>query len=251
MRSLTSQRGNVITEQLDIEVINQKVDVVFKDIKNLHLAVYPPNGRVRVAAPLRLDVEAIRLAVISRLGWIRRQQARFQVQERQSEREFVTGETHYFRGRRYRLRVLESNDQLIRRSGNTTLELRVRKGASRERRERIVSGWYRRELSLLLPPLVEKWREVIGVEPSVVAIRRMKTMWGTCNPESGRISLNLELMKKSPASLEYVLVHELSHLHEGQHTVRFLELMDSFMPNWRTRRDELNAAPLAHEDWNY
>ncbi|MDQ6879836.1 MAG: M48 family metallopeptidase [Candidatus Dormibacteraeota bacterium] len=241
----------MITKQLDIEVINQKVDVVFKDIKNLHLAVYPPNGRVRVAAPLRLDVEAIRLAVISRLGWIRRQQARFQVQERQSEREFVTGEAHYFQGRRYRMRVIESDDQLIRRSGNTTLELRVRKGSSRQRRESIVSDWYRRELRLLLAPLVEKWREVIGVEPSTVAIRRMKTMWGTCNPESGRISLNLELIKKSPASLEYVLVHELCHLHEGHHTVRFRQLMDRFMPNWRTRRDELNAAPLAHEDWNY
>src|SRR5713101_147292 len=119
-RSLTSPRGNVITERLDIEVINQKVEVVFKDIKNLHLAVYPPKGRVRVAAPLRLDVQAIRLAVISRLGWIRRQQARLQVQERQSEREFVTGESHYFQGRRYRMRVIESDIQLIRRSGNTT-----------------------------------------------------------------------------------------------------------------------------------
>ena len=241
----------MITERLDIEVINQKVEVVFKDIKNLHLAVYPPKGRVRVSAPFRLDVEAVRLAVISRLGWIRRQQVRLQEQERQSEREFVTGESHYFQGRRYRLRVIESDDQLISRNGNATLELRVRKGASRQRRESIVSDWYRRELSLLVPPLVEKWREVIGVEPSTVTIRRMKTMWGTCNPESGRISLNLELIKKSPASLEYVLVHELCHLHEGHHTVRFLELMDSFMPNWRTRRDELNAAPLAHEDWNY
>jgi predicted metal-dependent hydrolase len=241
----------VITERLDIEVINQRVDVVFKDIKHLHLAVYPPTGRVRVAAPLRLDVEAVRLAVISRLGWIRRQQARLQVQERQSEREFVTGESHYFQGRRFRLRVIESDNQLIRRSGNATLELRVPKGSSRQRREAILSDWYRRELSLLVLPLVEKWRDVIEIEPFLVVIRRMKTMWGTCNPESGRISLNLELIKKSPATLEYVLVHELCHFHERHHTVRFRHLMDNFMPNWRTRRDELNAAPLAHEDWNY
>lgn len=156
----------MITERFAIEVINQKVEVVFKDIKNLHLAGYPPNGRVRVAAPLRLQLEAVRLAVISRLGWIRRQQDRLQAQVRQSEREFVTGETHYFQGRRHRLRLVESDHQLIRRNGNATLELRAREGSTRQQRETILSNWYRRELSLLVPPLVEKWRQVIGAEPS-------------------------------------------------------------------------------------
>jgi predicted metal-dependent hydrolase len=250
MRSLISRRGNVITERLDIEVVNQKVEVVFKDIKNLHLAVYPPTGRVRVAAPLRLDLGAVRLAVISRLGWIRRQQARLQVQERQSAREFVTGETHYFLGRRYQLRVIESDNQLIRRSGNARLELLVRNG-SRRRREAIVSDWYRRELSLLVPPLVDKWREVIGIAPSLVAIRRMKTMWGTCNPTARHVSLNLELVKKPAICIEYVLVHEMVHLVERHHNTKFHGLMDEFMPRWRLIREELNRAPLAHEDWRY
>jgi len=241
----------VITERLDIEVVNQKVEVVFKDIKNLHLAVYPPKGRVRVAAPLRLDLEAVRLAVISRLGWIRRQQARLQVQERQSAREFVTGETHYFLGRRYRLRIIESDNQLIRRSGNARLELRVRKGSSRQRREAIVTDWYRRELSLLVPPMVVKWREVIGIAPSPVAIRRMKTMWGTCNPTTRRVSLNLELIKKPVICIEYVLVHEMVHLIERHHNTQFQGLMDEFMPKWRLIREELNRAPLAHEGWSY
>lgn len=251
MGSLTSPRGNVITERLDIEVVNQKVEVVFKDIKNLHLAVYPPKGRVRVAAPFRLDIEAIRLAVISRLGWIRRQQARLQVQARQSEREFVAGETHYFQGRGYRLRVVEGDNQLIRRRGNATLELRVRRGSSRQRREAIVSDWYRRELSLLVPPLVDKWREVIGVAPSLVAIRRMKTMWGTCNPTARRVSLNIELVKKPVICMEYVLVHEMVHLVQRHHNTKFQGLMDEFMPKWRLIREELNRAPLVHEGWSY
>ena len=234
------------------DIAGTPVEVVRKDIKNLHLGVYPPNGRVRVAAPLRLDDEAVRLAVISRLGWIRRRQAEFVGQDRQSQREFVSGESHYFEGRRYRLDVTEHDaPPTVRLLNNTRMELRVRPGTQREKREAILHRWYRSRLRSLLPALLEKWEPKVGVRAAEARIRKMKTRWGTCNREARRVWLNLELAKKPASCLEYILVHEMVHLIERSHNDRFRDLMDSLMPGWRLRRDELNQAPLAHEDWRY
>jgi predicted metal-dependent hydrolase len=228
------------------------VEVVRKDIKNLHLGVYPPNGRVRVAVPLRLDDEAVRLAVISRLGWIRRQQDGFDQQERQSEREMITGESHYFQGRRYRLDVVEHEGPAsISLANSITMKLRVRPGTDRDKREAVLYRWYRHRLREQIPQLIVKWEPRVGVTVAEWGIKKMKTHWGTCNGKARRIWLNLELAKKTASCLEYILVHEMVHFLERYHNDRFRELMDGLMPRWRLHREELNRSPLAHEDWVY
>ena len=240
------------TERRYIEVRGVSAEVVRKDIKNLHVGVYPPNGQVRVAVPLRLDDDAVRLALVSRLGWIRRQQAGFENQDRQSQREFVAGESHYFNGRRYRLDVVESRGlSAVRLRNNTTIELRIGPDADREDREAVLHRWYRRRLRDQLPALLAKWEPKIGVTVTDVRIKKMKTRWGSCNAEAGRIWMNLELAKKPASCLAYILVHEMVHFLERDHNDRFRELMDEFMPQWRLSRDALNRAPLAHEDWRY
>jgi predicted metal-dependent hydrolase len=234
-------------------VVNDLViDVVRKKIKNLHLGVYPPNGRVRVAAPLHIDDEAVRLAVISRLAWIKRQQARFASQDRQSAREYVSGESHYYQGNRYLLDVIyqDAPPKVVLHS-NTRLELHVRPGSDRSQRERVLLNWYRQQIKEAIPPLVAKWEALIGVEVAEWRVRQMKTKWGTCDIEQRRIWLNLELAKKSTRCLEYIIVHELVHLLERHHNDNFVALMDQFMPHWRLLRDELNRAPLAHVEWEY
>jgi predicted metal-dependent hydrolase len=242
----------VSTERQEIEVGGVAVQVVRKRIKHLHVGVYPPAGRVRVAAPQHLDEDVVRLAVISRLGWIRRKQKEFADQDRQSQREVVSGESHYFLGRRYLLDVEEcGNRPGVRLVGPTTMELRIRPGAHRDQRDSVLQRWYRRELRQLLPPLLQKWEPRTDKPVAEVRVRRMKTRWGSCNANAGRIWLNLELIKKPVACLEYVLVHEMVHLHERHHNGRFLEWMDRLLPQWRVRRDELNRAPLAHEEWTY
>ena len=240
------------TKRRQIEVHGIPVEVVRKDIKNLHLGVYPPKGRVRVAVPLRLDDEAVRLAVISRLGWIRRQQNGFEQQERQSERDMVTGESHYVQGRRYRLDVIEHQaPAAVSLRNNSTIELRVRPGTNRQKREAVLHRWYRQRLREQIPELIAKWEPVIEVDIADWGIKKMKTRWGSCNVDARRIWLNLELAKKPATCLEYILVHEMIHFLERHHNDQFREYMDGFMPQWRMHRDELNRSPLAHENWQY
>lgn len=240
------------TERRRIEVRGVPVEVVRKEIRNLHIGVYPPAGRVRVAAPRRMTDDAIRLALVTRLGWIRRQQANMGKQVRQSQRELVSGESHYFGGRRYQLRVIyEDGAPSISLSNNTAMTLCIRRGASRDIRDAVLQRWYRVQLRAQLPALVTKWEPRIGVAIEELRIRKMKTRWGSANAAAGRIWLNLELVKKPASCLEYVLVHEMVHLLERRHNDRFRELMDQAMRSWRLRRDELNRAPLAHEEWRY
>jgi predicted metal-dependent hydrolase len=228
------------------------VDVVRKDIKNLHLAVYPPNGRIRVAAPLRVDDEAVRLAVISRLAWIKRQQSKFDGQERQSAREYVSRESHYYQGNRYLLNVVyhDAPPKVVIRN-KTTLDLFVRTGSDTAQRERALLAWYRKRLKHMIPPLIAKWEAIIGVEVADWGVKQMKTRWGTCNIEARRIWLNLELVKKPAHCLEFIVVHEIVHLLERHHNDRFVAYLDNFMPQWRLLRDELNRAPLGHAEWEY
>ncbi len=235
-----------------IEVGGIRVEVVRKPIKNLHLSVHPPEGRVRVSAPTRTDDEAVRLAVVSKLRWIRRHQQTFAAQPRQSPRALVGGESHYFLGRRYRLRVLEhSGPNNLRLKGNSELILRVRPGTGRDKREQILNDWYRQHMKSIIPNLVEKWQPVIGVLVAEWGVKKMKTRWGSCNIRDRRVWLNLELAKKPPHCLEYVLVHEMVHLLERHHNDRFKAFMDQFMPQWRLYRDELNQASLPHDEWVY
>jgi len=243
---------NTKTARYHIHIRGISVEVIRKDIKNFYIGVHPPNGRVRVSAPLHLDEDAVRMAIITRLGWIRRQQEAFERQERQSQREFVTGESHYFLGRRYRLDVVEYNGPpKVSLLNNTRIGLRIRPDSDRDAREAVVHRWYRQHLRTEVVPLLEKWQPKLGVSANDVRIKRMKTLWGSCNIEAKRIWLNLELAKKPRTCLVYVLVHEMVHLLERDHNDRFCELMDTFLPQWRTYRDELNRAPLAHENWQY
>ncbi|MGH6635537.1 MAG: M48 family metallopeptidase [Gammaproteobacteria bacterium] len=223
------------------------VEVIRKDIKHLHLRVYPPHGRVRVAAPLMVSDDAVRLAVIGKLSWIKKQQAKFDAQPRQSPREMVNGESHYFLGQRYRLRVLEHRGPARVGRGIAFLDLYVRPETTAEQHERILQQWYRGQLKALIPPLLEKWQPVIGVQVSDWGVKKMKTRWGTCNIVARRIWFNLELAKKPVQCLEYIAVHELVHLLERHHNDRFRALMDQFMPQWRLHRDGLNQTRLDHE----
>ncbi len=237
------------TKSKQIEVSGITVEVVRKAIKNLHIGVYPPDGRVRVAAPARMSMEAIGLAVIGKLSWIRKHQEKFAKQARQSPREYVTGETHYYQGKRYRLHIQPhaGRPKVVRHHG--TLEMHVAPESSVAQREALLYSWYRKQMKERLPDLLEKWEQVIGVQVSGWGVKRMKTKWGTCNITARRIWLNLELIKKPVHSQEYIIVHELVHLLERLHNDRFTAFMDQYMPLWRQYRHELNRAPLGHDEW--
>ncbi len=224
-----------ITSQLSI-------DVVRKNIKNMHLAVYPPTGRVRIAAPLRIDDEAVRLFAISKIGWIRKHQRNFVAQDRQPPRQYKERESHYFQGKRYLLRVVEHDapPKVVMKT-KTYIDLYVKPNTTTEQRQSIVNEWYRTELKKLIQPIIEKWEKVIGVTVADWQVKQMKTKWGTCNIEKSRIWINLELAKKPLHCLEYIVVHEMIHLLERHHNDRFLTLMEKYMPRGRFTKEELNG----------
>lgn len=233
-----------------IAVSGIRVQIERKDIKNLHLGVYPPNGRVRVAAPLVVSDDAVRLAVIDKLGWIRRQQAKFVEQPRQSAREMVSGESHYFLGRRYRLRVHEQpGKQFVAIRGIASMDLFVNPGRTTEQREAVLLRWYRQQLNTLVPALVAQWEKTLNVQANAWGIKRMKTKWGSCNPASQRVWFNLELAKKPAQCLEYIVAHEMAHLLERKHTDRFRALLDQHLPSWQQWRAVLSRMPLGHQRW--
>ena len=227
------------------------VDVVLKDIKNVHLSVHPPEGAVRISAPERMGLDSIRAFAISRLGWIRRQQQKLRQQERETTREYVDRESHWVWGRRYLLTVSESDEPAsIELSGDRML-LRVRPAADRRKKEAFVERWYRQQIKAAILPLLAQWQPVLGVCAERFFVQRMKTKWGSCNSRSCTIRLNTELAKKPPECLEYIVVHELVHLLEPTHNSRFVAIMDRAMPQWRHRRDVLNRLPIRREEWSY
>jgi len=230
---------------------NITVDVEQKDIKNIHLSVYPPSGRVRIAAPLRMDLDTIRIFALSKLSWIKKQQVKFKGQEREAPRDFINRESHYLSGKRYLLKIIEldATPKVVLKHG--TIELFVKPETSREKRKVILDEFFRQQLKESVPALITKWEKRMNVQVNEFGIRKMKTKWGTCNREAKRIWLNLELAKKPVECLEYIVVHELTHLLERHHNDRFIALMDGFMPKWRFFKDELNRLPISHFDWNY
>ena len=227
------------------------VDVVFKDIKNVHLSVYPPTGRVRISAPERMKLDAIRIFAISKLDWIKRQQTKLQGQERETPREYLERESHYLWGRRYLLRVLEVDAVPGVELAPRTMILRVRSKADEEKKEAIVAQFYREQIRATVRPLIAKWTALMGVTVDRLYVQQMKTKWGSCNPRARAIRLNTDLAKKPKHCLEYILVHELVHFFEPHHGGRFVSFMDRFMPQWRQHREELNRHPLSHESWSY
>jgi predicted metal-dependent hydrolase len=227
------------------------IEVVFKNIKNVHLSVYPPIGRVRIAAPVRMSLDTIRLYAIVKLDWIKKQQKKLQEQERENPREFLDRESHYVWGRRYLLKVVEADQTPTVELKHNQLVLTVRPESGVEKREVIVAAWYRDQLRKAMIPVIAKWEPLLGVKANRIIIRRMKTKWGSCNSHTRNIHLNSELARKPRECLEYIIVHELVHLLEPSHNARFVSLMDKFMPQWRQHRDELNRLPLAHQEWEY
>jgi predicted metal-dependent hydrolase len=237
-------------EQITISDI--KIDVVRKDIKNIHLAVYPPTGRVRLAAPLNVNDDAIRLFAISKLAWIKRNQRKFAGQERISPREYKQRESHYFQGRRYLLNIIETDRQpkVVLRN-KKYLELHIKPDTPTIKRHELLTEWYRVQLKKQIPAIIEKWEKVLNVTVDDWQVKQMKTKWGSCNIGKRRIWINLELAKKPERCLEYIVMHEMVHLLERHHNERFLYYMETYLPNWKQLKDELNKLPVSHADWDY
>lgn len=240
------------TRMHEIEISDFKIDVIRKSIKNLHLSVYPPTGRVRIAAPLNIDDEAVRLFAISKLAWIKRNQRRFTKQDRQTRRTFNNRESHFYEGKRYLLRITEyeAPPKVIIRT-KTYLDLFVRPNTSLEQRQIILNEWYRKQLKSQIPDIIAKWEKIIGVNILGWGVKQMKTKWGTCNIEQKKIWLNLELAKKPTNCLEYIIVHEMIHLLERHHNDKFLFYLNKYMPKWKHFKEELNRLPVSHSEWGY
>ncbi|MBY0510604.1 MAG: M48 family metallopeptidase [Rhodospirillaceae bacterium] len=234
-----------------IELGGFVVDVIKKDIKNVHLSVYPPTGRVRIAAPLRMKLDTIRVFAISKLGWIKQQQTKIRGQERESPREYLDRESHYVWGRRYLLKVEERSEppQVLLRP--RTLVIRVRPGSPEHRKETLLDSFYRQEVKSAVPPLIAKWERLMKVKVGNFYVQRMKTKWGSCSHTAQTIRLNAELAKKPRECLEYIVVHEMAHLLEPTHNKHFVALMDRFFPKWQFVRETLNRLPVRHESWSY
>ena len=227
------------------------VDVVKKDIKNIHLSVYPPTGKVRISAPLRMDNDTIRVFALSKLGWIKKQRQKLCGQERETPREYLDRESHYLWGKRYLLKVTEREAAPSVELTHHQILLQIRPATSEERKQEILEEWYREALKAALLPLIAKWEPILNVKVEKFFVQRMKTKWGSCSPRSGYIRLNTDLAKKPPECLEYIVVHEMAHLLEPTHNARFIALMHRFMPRWQFYRAELNRLPVKHETWIY
>ena len=234
-----------------IHLGDMAVEVVKKSIKNIHLSVHPPLGRVRIAAPLHIDLDTLRVFAISKLTWIRQQQDKLLSQARESPREYLDRESHDVWGKRYLLKVIEHDAPPQVTLEHSVLVLQVRPGADDAKKQVVLDAWYRDQLKTKTLVLFDKWAPHIGVAVPSLTVRKMKTRWGSCTPATLHVLINLELAKKPPECLEYIVVHELTHLLEPTHNKRFIALMTQFMPKWQFYRDELNRLPVQHEEWGY
>ena len=227
------------------------VDVVQKDIKNLHLSVHPPAGKVRISAPMRMDLNTIRVFAITKLAWIKSQQKKLREQERETPREYLDRESHYVWGKRYLLKLVEKDAAPTVELKHNKMILQLRPAASHEKRQEVLDAWYREQLKEVAPSLIAKWEKAVGVKVGKFFVQKMKTKWGSCSPASKNIRINTDLAKKPSQCLEYIVAHELTHLLERHHNDHFIALMDAHMPQWRQYREMLNSLPLGHQEWGY
>ncbi len=232
-----------------IELGDIVIAVTRKAVRNVHLSVHPPEGRVTMVAPTATRLEVARAYAISKLGWIRDQQATLKQQARETPRQYVERESHYLWGRRYLLSVAESDTRPHVSLDHKRITLSVRPGSDREKRAQIMHEWHKRLLHEAVPPLIRKWEAKLGVTVSRYYVQRMKTQWGSCNHIAGNIRLNTELVKKPKDLLEYIIAHEMAHLIVPAHSERFIAILDKHYPAWREARDELNELPLSAESW--
>ncbi len=223
---------------LQIKDIN--VMIIKKPIKNLHLSVLPPEGKVRISAPSSLSDEIIKAFIIKKYGWIKKHINSFKNQPRQNPREFVSGESHYLRGKRYIMKVIPSKKPAIEIKNKKFIYFYVPDDYSLEQKEKYYENWLRKELRKDLNILIPKWEKIMNLKAKEVKIKKMKTKWGSCNPEAKRIWINLELIKKPQKHLEYVIVHEFAHFIEKRHNDIFKAILDTYMPKWKIYKKELN-----------
>ena len=233
-----------------IELGDVVVNVTLKEVKNVHLSVHPPAGHVTLVAPSGTRLEVARAYAISKLGWIRNQQAKLRAQPRETPRQFVERESHYVWGRRYLLSVVEKDVKPSVTLDHRRIRLSVRPGTTLAKRAEVINEWQRSLLHQVVPALISKWEPKLGVKVTGYFLQRMKTKWGSCNHRVGNIRLNTELVKKPKDLLEYVVVHEIAHLVEPTHNERFVALLELHFPTWRDARAELNDLPLTAESWN-
>jgi len=227
------------------------VEVILKNIRNIHLSVLPPDGSVRISAPARMSLDTLRVFAVSRLDWIKRQRKKFLEQERETRREHLDRESHFLWGKRYLLQVVELDAAAKIERRPRTILLRIRPGTSEEKKQELLEEWYREQVRAAAQPLIAAWAPRLGVTVSRLYVQHMKTKWGSCNPRLHSIRINTELAKKPPECLEYLVVHEMAHLLEPTHNKRFVALLDRFMPKWKFHRDQLNHLPIRHEQWEY
>lgn len=232
-----------------IHIGDISIAVTRKDIKNVHLSVHPPEGRVTLAAPTETRLEVARAYAITRLSWIREQQKKLRNQARETPREFIERESHYLWGRRHLLTVIEKDVKPSITTDHKRIMLSIRPGSDQVKRASIIHGWHKSLLHKLIPSLISKWEPKLDVQVSAYFLQRMKTKWGSCNHKANRIRLNTELVKKPKDLIEYVVVHEMTHLLEPTHSERFVAMLDEHYPTWREARAELNELPLAAEVW--
>jgi len=233
-----------------IQIGEIAISVARKDIKHVYLSVHPPSGRVTLVAPKGTRPEVARAYAVSKLGWIRDQQAKLRGQARETPRKFVERESHYLWGRRYLLSVREKEAKPSVRLDHRRIVLTIRPGTSRPKREAVIHHWHKSLLHAAIPDLIRKWEPRLGVEVAGYFLQRMKTKWGSCNFRARNIRLNTELVKKPKDLLEYVVVHEMLHLIAPTHSEQFLALISKHYPAWREARAELNELPLAAAVWN-
>ena len=224
-----------------IEVSNISAEVEWKEIKNVHLTIYPPDARIHVSAPLRMSEEAVRLFFITKIPWINQRVSQILEQNRQTPREYVSGENHYFKGQRYRLKVLHHHAPAkVEIQGSEYIKLYVREEATKERRAEVLREWYRSEFKMTLLPLITKWEDILGVKVNKWEVKQMKTLWGSCNHYTRNIIFNLELIKKPVHCIEYIVVHELLHIKVRLHNEEYTALLTRYFPNWKQLKEELN-----------
>lgn len=225
------------------------IDVTMKAVKNVHLSVHPPEGRVTLVAPLNTRLDVARAYAISKLGWIREQQRRLNAQARETPRRYITRETHHVWGRRYLLVVKEREAKPSVVLDHKRITLTVRPNTSPEKRAEIMHAWHKTLLHATLPDLIQHWEARLRVKVNRYFLQRMRTRWGGCNVRAGNIRLNTELVKKPKDLLSYVVLHEMAHLLVPNHSEDFITLLHKHYPAWREARAELNALPLAADDW--
>ena len=233
-----------------IQLGDVSIAVTRKDIKNVHLSVHPPNGRVTLSAPKATRLEVARAYAISRLGWIRDQQKKLLNQARETPRQFVNRESHSLWGRRHLMVVVQRDAKPFVALDHKRIILTVRHGSKADQRAEVIHEWHKELLHKAVPPLIQKWERKLKVKVRGYFLQRMKTKWGSCNHRAGHIRLNTELVKKPKDLLEYVVAHEMVHLIEPTHSDRFIGILDKHYPSWREARAELNELPLTAVVWN-